>query len=387
MANSDLDFIIPIYEGWLKDLPYNPASFNPLLGGQNWTACCALMVNDTVIIDNNTISLRPGQTFFDGNISTLAQFGAFPCGLQFNASAEYQPPSFWTPYSWCTDRCPGWAVTSVDDFNNWLKPLISFILPALVFTLNIPRRRKVGLPKTFFSVGSLGIGAFLLFVLWIPVATLIVALDLLAWLAVVFATAGPVIMSGLYEAFLDARILDFVSERIKANKLTIQERAHALLIILIGNLDQDPAWERSKSFVRGLPSDSIRQRFGSVPGATTHHGSVSQTNLATNIHLLPPAPHESGRQGSRSDPSSSHSQSPAMPPVSPILAPSPGGGVPSATGGYSAEQHRRIHGVKVKLDAMLDSQLKFGSTVGAAILFYIGSFTYSVFDVESNLGD
>ena len=54
---------------------------------------------------------------------------------------------------------------------------------------------------------------------------------------------------------------------------------------------------------------------------------------------------------------------------------------------YNEEERARIQTVQVKLSAMLDSQVKFGSTVGAPILFYIGSFIYSVFDVESNIGE
>ncbi|KAM0198510.1 hypothetical protein ACHAPI_004037 [Fusarium lateritium] len=54
---------------------------------------------------------------------------------------------------------------------------------------------------------------------------------------------------------------------------------------------------------------------------------------------------------------------------------------------YNEQERVRIHAVQVKLSAMLDSQVKFGSTVGAPILFYIGAFIYSVFDVQSNIGE
>lgn len=46
------------------------------------------------------------------------------------------------------------------------------------------------------------------------------------------------LLSGLYEAFLDNRIIGFLAER--AEQLTLDMRARLLFVVLVGNLDLDP---------------------------------------------------------------------------------------------------------------------------------------------------
>jgi hypothetical protein len=46
-----------------------------------------------------------------------------------------------------------------------------------------------------------------------------------------------------------------------------------------------------------------------------------------------------------------------------------------------------IHDVKTRLKSMLACQYSFGSTVGAPVVFYIGSFIYAVLEIKSQLGD
>ncbi|KAH6873451.1 hypothetical protein B0T10DRAFT_588843 [Thelonectria olida] len=351
---SGSESLVPIYQLWLQNLPRRPQTFNPAFGGQNLTACCALVVNETVIIDNGTLSLRPGQRFLHGNLSLLERFPQFPCNSKFNETAERPGQFLWTPYTWCAEHCPGWAVTSLDDYNNWVRPLISFILPSLVFALNVPRRRKVSLARRFFSVEALSLGRLLLFAVKVPLAMLIIILDLLVWLAILFAIAGPVLMSGLYEAVLDVGLLDYVESKMESNRLSIQQRAHVFLVILLGNLDSDPAWARSVRFVRNLPTDTPRHRFA----------QYRQRQLSTENAASTPRP---------SHRSSQDTQVLART-ISPTLL-------------YTDDEWLQICAVKIKIGAMLDSQVKFGSTVGAPILFYIGSFIYSVFDVQQNLGE
>ena len=68
-------------------------------------------------------------------------------------------------------------------------------------------------------------------------AGIIVALDTIGWLATCFAFAAPMIVSGLYEAMLDNRVLEFLREKIQNKRLTLDMRCRCLMIILIGNLD------------------------------------------------------------------------------------------------------------------------------------------------------
>ncbi|RGP77283.1 hypothetical protein FLONG3_4581 [Fusarium longipes] len=356
-------FLASVYESWLKNLPPHPKEFNPAFGGQNWTTCCALAINETVSIDNGTLYIRPNQTFFRGDLSDLERFPRYPCTATFNGSSEHPDQLFWTPYTWCAERCPGWAVTPADDFDNWVKPLISFILPSLVFALNVPRRRKTGLPKNFFSVEALSFGRLVWFGLKVPLAVLIIILDLLLWLSIIFSIAGPVIMSGMYEAILDTSILDYIGSRINNNTLSLQQRTHALLVVLPGNLDFDPAWNHSVRFVQELSPHSPRQK-PAIMSRRRSSASVAVDNDQLRPLVLPQSANPSGHGGAPTHPTNID--------LSTL---------------YTPEEKSSVKAVKIKLDAMLASQTKFGSAVGAPILFYIGAFIYSVFDVESDLGN
>jgi hypothetical protein len=68
-------------------------------------------------------------------------------------------------------------------------------------------------------------------------AAILVSIDTLIWLCICFAAAGPMILSGVYEAFLDSRILSVLEKSLDSGSLTMQMRARLLLIILVGNFD------------------------------------------------------------------------------------------------------------------------------------------------------
>ncbi|OIW30196.1 hypothetical protein CONLIGDRAFT_702755 [Coniochaeta ligniaria NRRL 30616] len=335
-----------IYAPFLSNLPQDPANFSPALGGQNFDMCCQLAINESLVIVNNTLQLRPGQTYYRGDIETLERFPTFPCYLTFNGTMAGPPEDFWTPYSWCARRCPGWAATRPKDFSNWLKPMSAFILPSLIFCLSIPRRRRLEVPGILFS--KLG-GAFgvLMYCLRIPLACIIVTLDTIIWLCVVFAISGPILISGIYEGLLDARAISFLEKRVNSNSLTVRQRAHLLSVVLLGNLDFEPAWSHSKIFVKELPE-----------GGPSVRASIAEAPV------------------DRFDTEASRKIGPAE-----GLASTPSLGAP-----YAAPVLLQIASVKTKLQSMLDSQYSFGSTVGAPVLFYVGSFIWTVYDISFSYG-
>ncbi|PVH82388.1 hypothetical protein DL98DRAFT_653147 [Cadophora sp. DSE1049] len=85
------------------------------------------------------------------------------------------------------------------------------------------------------------------------VAAFIVTVDIVVWQAIVFSIAGPMLVSGIYEALLDNRILNYLESWVQTNALTIQERAHLLFVVLLGNLDFAPAWDHSFGSSVGAP--------------------------------------------------------------------------------------------------------------------------------------
>ncbi|KAI0113123.1 hypothetical protein F4814DRAFT_420626 [Daldinia grandis] len=361
IRNSSTD-LVPIYQPYLSNLRHDPAMFNPALGGQDWGMCCDLVVNESLVIENDTLYIRPGQTFFTGTINDLEEFPRFPCGAKYNGTLLAPHQQFWMPYSWCYNHCPGWPVTKADNLGKWLKPLIAFILPSLIFCLNVPRRRRLDVPTSLFFSGSIDISSLPLFILKVPLASFIVTLDIIIWTCVVFSVASPMITSGIYEALLDARVLSYLESRSKENSLSAKEKAHTLLSILIGNLDIQ-AWHSSSLFVHNIPGGVFRRRPGSQP---------TKTNIVPRVGVPRPL--------DLVTPNQSHDTSTSNTPTK------------VATIGrskqpfYSVQQRRSIVSTKWRLLAMLDSQISFGTSVGAPILFYIASFIWSVYEVREELG-
>lgn len=68
-------------------------------------------------------------------------------------------------------------------------------------------------------------------------AAVLVVLDTIAWLMTIFALSGPILLSAIYEAFLDSRLLEYVHD--ERSKLSVAQRARLLYIILVGNLDMN----------------------------------------------------------------------------------------------------------------------------------------------------
>ncbi|KEY74949.1 hypothetical protein S7711_01298 [Stachybotrys chartarum IBT 7711] len=328
--------LIPVYEPWLSHVPLSSADFNPALGGRNTGKCCQMAINESLFINDGELRLRPGQTFYLGSLSTLELYPTFPCATAFNGSLIAPPQDFWTPYSWCHDNCAGWSVTQDDDLEGWLKPLIAWILPALVFSLAIPRRRRVELP-TFIFKTSLHITELLLMPAKITLASFIVTVDTLVWLGFLFAMTGPICLSLVYEAILDAKLLNYVETQIESSRLTVKERAHLLLVLLLGNLETSPTDVDMQRFLEILPDD-VAWALPNFKPAIANHGPNGTQPLA-------PFPHSQ---------------------------------LPSRT--------KSIDIMKTKLLAILDSQPTFGVTVGAPALFYVGSFIWACFEIRSNWG-
>ena len=211
----------------------------------------------------------------------------------------------------------------------------------MVFALNFPRSRKLDVPKALFAHHFRSFPGNFKLIYTIPAASLLIFPDTVVWLATVLATSGPLLLSGVYEALLDMRILRYLDSRIKKNSLSVQQRAYLLLIVLLGNLDPDQAFERSRQIVANLPINNLRARL----------------SFDSRAAAGPPVALE--------DIAKTHEES-------------------SSNG---TDCGREIEAVKIKLKCILHPQNIFGSSVGAPILFNISSFLYSNTEVRSKYGD
>jgi len=127
---------------WLETFPQlqslNMTTPTSLLGGQNFTWCCLLAINDSYTVqvkDLNVIST--GSGFIDLTAEEL-EATQFPCGATYNGSNAGAPPVT-IPYSWCKQNCGGWQKSRNAVLSQWVQPFVGFILPAAAFCLNVWR--------------------------------------------------------------------------------------------------------------------------------------------------------------------------------------------------------------------------------------------------------
>lgn len=333
-----------IFGGVLKGLVEDPGTNKaPHLGGQSGVHCCMLAVNESIGIEDGNLVFLPGQTALRGNASEFLRY-QFPCTASYNGSAG-SVPQVWVSYSWCSTRCPGWGLSkTTKSLSQWVQPFIQFITPSIVFVLNIPRRRRLNVPRKLFPRSVTTIGGAFSIVFKIIGASLIVTVDTILWLAILLAFSGPIILSGFYEALLDLRLLRFLHARVIRNGLTVRDRAHILFIILLGNLDQQHAWTACCQAVAKLPELNVRNQ-------SRRRRSSALSTLATQSQVT-----------------STVNQT-------------------QDSGADDEETNLAIATTKVKLKGMLESQVTFGSSVGAAIIFYTGSFCYTLIEIESTFGN
>jgi hypothetical protein len=245
--------------------------------------------------------------------------------------------------------------------NQWIGPLVGFILPAVIFCLVVPRRRKLELSHKFFDARMdtlpgwvFGTGAGI-------IAAFLVSVDTMIWLSTCLACAGPMILSGVYEAFLDSRILHFVQHK----PLTVDMRARLLYTILIGNLD---LIDKSRKDQRADLQKSGYQYVGTDQYQHPHHAHIQQPGQDSPwIHIEQAVNPLKIYPGARQWPLKN------------------GQMVEFAI--RDAQYQTCLTQTKTHLKSMLNCQYSFGSTIGAPVVFFAGAFIYSLADVLSRLGD
>ena len=139
---------------------------------------------------------------------------------------------------WCWTHCRGWEISRTSESNQWVSPFLGFLIPSVVFCLAIPRRRKLHIPEGLFDVPLNEITSNIFHTPFIALtAAVLVTIDTMIWLMTIFALSGHILVSGIYEASLDQKILGFIQTKIENRRLSIAQRAQLLYTVLVGNLD------------------------------------------------------------------------------------------------------------------------------------------------------
>lgn len=244
MQYSSLDEAIPQLANLTS---HAPSALATGAGGQNFTHCCLLAVNQSLGVDgpNGSLSFNTPSYFLPSltiaDLESAISGSSFPCGAGWNGPSDPGAPTVRVPYDWCLSQCGGWEISHVDVLSQWIGPLVQFILPSLAFCLNVPRVRKVAIPDVVFQAHPRSIRGFATYWVRLGWALFLMTVDTFIWLSVCFAIAGPMLLSAVYEFILDRKVLEFLSpprEKKKRERPRISHRlkAQLLLAVVVGNL-------------------------------------------------------------------------------------------------------------------------------------------------------
>jgi hypothetical protein len=151
------------------------------------------------------------------------------CGQGFSPSV-LPAPNAYVPYRQCAEQCKGFDVSKPSEPSTWAAPVVQFILPSIIFSMSIPRRRMF---MVRFDIGS----GFWSFLSGCALAFL-TALDTIISVATILVLAGPLMVSGLTEAVLDFRVLLALKKR---PQLSQGSKLRLIITVVCGNLVlQDP---------------------------------------------------------------------------------------------------------------------------------------------------
>ena len=169
----------------------------------------------------------------------------YKCGQAYNPGLPPAPP-LEVPLSWCRQKCPGYALSAPSDINAWAAPLFQYILPAVIFSMTIPRRLVLEPPRWFFDFNLTHMNGLVKALFSLCVAGVIVTIDTAIWVFVIMVAPAPFIFSGLLEIALDYRIIRNLmsSPTNQGVGLDKEQRVELLTAVLAGNLG-----------IEGVPAD------------------------------------------------------------------------------------------------------------------------------------
>ena len=116
--------------------PKTAAHRKPTNGGQDFTHCCLLAVNQSLQVVNGYV-VEKSPSFINATVDDLlaaTAAGQFPCGAAWNGNPA-GAPIVQVPDSWLESVCPGWQLsdTKKSDDSEFISPFVGFLLPAVVF--------------------------------------------------------------------------------------------------------------------------------------------------------------------------------------------------------------------------------------------------------------
>jgi hypothetical protein len=175
----------------------------------------------------------------------------------------------------CQATCSGWQIASKSETNIWALPFFGFILPAVVFSMVVPRKRVLTLPDWMFEIWETSRKRFMSKIALALGSFVVAVIDNVCWVFTIFAFAGPMIVGALEEAVLDFKILkhghpDAIPQR----------RLELLSTVVVGNLEVDDSV--ADRIFRGLLCDKgsvDARRPLNIPAAKVHLSCILDAQM------------------------------------------------------------------------------------------------------------
>ena len=191
----------------------------------------------------------------------------YKCGQIYEAALPPAPPLLVTT-SWCRQECPGYALPASSDTDAWAAPLTQYILPAVIFSMTIPRRLVLEPHSWFFDFNINHMSGLIKALFSFCVAGIIVTIDTTVWVFMIMVAPAPFIFSGLLEVVLDYRVIRNLnnSHTIRGEDQPVgldrPQRVQLLTAVLAGNLG-----------IEGVPHDPQKE-LGAILDIKKHPQEV-----------------------------------------------------------------------------------------------------------------
>jgi len=201
-------------------------------------------------------------------------------------------------------------------------------------------------------------------------------INVVVWVAVVFSTAAPMILSGLYEASTDRQVLHAIERKVRLLKVKhvkdrrqpandvkkITYQVHMLYAVLVGNLE---LWKPPGG------DEDVEKAAGGHNKALGDGKNIDKAADGRSKEL------GDGKKGVvKAADGRSKELGVAWDHVEQLVA---------TLGDGTDEESRKA--TETRLQTMLQCQASFGATIGAPIAFFLGSFLFSVFSNYETVGD
>ncbi|KAI3584153.1 hypothetical protein IWW34DRAFT_895401 [Fusarium oxysporum f. sp. albedinis] len=324
---------------------------------------------------------REKNAFVPPNNGIATLMNNIVCGQSYNESYSAAPDAYVT-YNFCKSECSGWGISSADNLDQWAESIVQFLLPSVIFSMNIPRRFEFISSRWLEDLvlrNRHGWKRAVLSLLMTIPALLFVTADAIIWVMAIMSMAGPMMVAGLHEALLDFKILKALEGRTYIPGRVAGE-PNVPGEIALGPLGENLA--RNNVAGEIMPNDqgigALRDKVELL--VTVLAGNLQLEPYRVNlIVLISDALLATRRRRSTAT-------TPPRPQTPPDFPAPEGPEVQEAQGDRVQmlawnEANQNYPSMAEQLKRLMTAQSAFGAIVGAAIVFYLGAFLYTILDL------